>query len=100
LDDLDADFRTFYRIELNPSEEPPVIEDYPGLDGPRFFKLAFRASAYSGAMAARVAEIEGGSTTQPTSSAPQPAQQNVETVGSSVTELGIAFPGMFEFSKG
>ena len=42
LDDLESDFSVFHRVE-----------DIHSLPGPRFFKLAFRVSAYSGVMAAR-----------------------------------------------
>jgi hypothetical protein len=45
MDDLDADFRVFYRID--------DIED---LSGPRFLALALRVFAYQGVMAARVAD--------------------------------------------
>lgn len=45
LDDLDADFRVFYRID-----------DIESLSGPRFMALALRVFAYQGVMAARAAE--------------------------------------------
>jgi hypothetical protein len=45
LDDLDADFRVFYRVD-----------DIGTLTGPRFLALALRVFAYQGVMAARVAE--------------------------------------------
>lgn len=45
LDDLDADFRVFYRVD-----------DIEGLTGPRFLALALRVFAYQGVMAARVTE--------------------------------------------
>lgn len=44
MDDLEADFLAIYRIE-DPLDE---------LSGPRFFKLAYRASAFQGVMAARI----------------------------------------------
>ena len=44
LDDLDADFRVFYRID-----------DIESLSGPRFMALAQRVFAYQGVMAARAA---------------------------------------------
>ena len=46
MDDLDADFLAIYRID-DPLET---------LSGPRFFKLAYRAAAYNGVMAARIAK--------------------------------------------
>lgn len=48
LDDLDADFRVFYRID-----------DFEELSGPRFLALAVRAAAYQGVMAARVSAMSG-----------------------------------------
>lgn len=45
LDDLDADFRVFYRID-----------DIESLTGPRFLALALRVFAYQGVMAALAAE--------------------------------------------
>lgn len=51
LDDLDADFRVFYRIDGIGDERFPL-----GLTAPRFFALAHRSAAYEGVMAARVAE--------------------------------------------
>lgn len=47
LDDLDADFRVFYRID-----------DIESLSGPRFIALALRVFAYQGVMAARAAALE------------------------------------------
>jgi hypothetical protein len=48
LDDLDADFRVFYRIE------GVADGQYGGLSGPRFLKLAFRTIHYRGVMRDRV----------------------------------------------
>jgi len=48
LDDLDADFRTFYRIDGVGDEQWPST-----LSAPRFFSLAYRVSAFGGVMAAR-----------------------------------------------
>jgi hypothetical protein len=50
LDDLDADFRVFYRVD-----------DIEQLSGPQFFALAVRVSAYQGVMAARIAEQQDDS---------------------------------------
>lgn len=49
LDDLEADFRVFYRME--PAE---IL----ALSGPHFLALAYRIPAYQGVMAARLAEQE------------------------------------------
>lgn len=48
LDDLDADFRVFYRVD-----------DIGQLSGPRFLALALRVFAYQGVMASRAAEQDG-----------------------------------------
>lgn len=45
MDDLDADFRVFYRVD-----------DIGLLPGPRFLALALRVFAYQGVMTARAAE--------------------------------------------
>ena len=47
MDDLDADFRVFYRID-----------DIESLSGPRFMALALRVFAYQGVMAARATGLE------------------------------------------
>ncbi len=46
LDDLDADFRVYYRID------GVGDEDFGDMTGPRFFALASRLPAYGGLMAA------------------------------------------------
>ena len=51
LDDLDADFRVFYRID-----------DIESLTGPRFLALALRVFAYQGVMAALAAEQDNPGT--------------------------------------
>lgn len=56
LDDLDADFRVFYRVD-----------DMEALPGPRFLALAVRVFAYQGVMAARAtAQQDKGMTTHGT----------------------------------
>ncbi|MDQ3760970.1 MAG: hypothetical protein M3460_04525 [Actinomycetota bacterium] len=52
LDDLESDFSAIHRVD-----------DIHILDGPRFFRLAYRLGAYSGVMAARVAEQQHRNTT-------------------------------------
>lgn len=57
LDDLDADFLRFYRIDITQDDT---------VDPPRFFKLAYRLPAYQGVMAARVeAQREEAKTRSP-----------------------------------
>lgn len=51
MDDLDADFRVFYRVD-----------DMAALPAPRFLALALRVFAYQGVMAARAAEQQGTNT--------------------------------------
>lgn len=46
LDDLDADFLRFYRV------------DYTDLTGPRFFSLAARVGVYGGMMTERIRQTE------------------------------------------
>lgn len=55
LNDLEADFRAFYRV--TPVE---ILQ----MSGPQFLALAYRVSAFSGAMAARITvqEQKSGST--------------------------------------
>lgn len=78
LGDLDADFLSLYGIDLEEQE----------VSGPRFFALAYRTSAYQGAIAARIeaereaAQAGGGTSEQPRE---VPAEQ-----------LGAAMPGWVE----
>lgn len=59
LDDLDADFLRFYRV------------DYMDLPGPRFFALAARVSVYDGMLTARIRQAEIDAT-DPLDAAPVP----------------------------
>lgn len=88
LDDLEADFRVFYRID-----------DFETLSGPQFFKLAYRVAAYSGVMAARVAaEMERERGSGNNYSSPQRSEQKVH-IGNSQAELA-SIPGKwFSFTK-
>lgn len=47
LDDIESDMSAFHRVD-----------DITTLDGPRFFKLAWRLSAYQGVIRARLSEQE------------------------------------------
>lgn len=55
LDDLDADFRAFFRYPV--AGDAPGIGDevFGAMSSTRFFALAYRSTALSGVMAARVA---------------------------------------------
>lgn len=69
LDDLDADFRVYYRIDGIGDE------DFGDLTGPRFFALASRLPLYGGAVTAmarrqfEALDLEGAVDTPPASSA-------------------------------
>lgn len=52
LNDLESDLSAFHRVD-----------DMFELDGPRFFRLAVRCSAYDGVMRARVANLSQGTET-------------------------------------
>lgn len=53
LDDVEADFRSFYH--LTPA-------DVVGMSGPHFLALAWRLSAYQGVVAARASEGQNDGT--------------------------------------
>jgi hypothetical protein len=55
LDDLESDFSVFHRVD-----------DIYSLDGPRFFRLAARLSAYQGVMAVRVMDQQEKANPTPT----------------------------------
>lgn len=76
---------------------PYVEPDDDGLDGPRFFKLAWRLPAYEGVIAARFAaeEKEG----RRSSTAGRDGGEDVRRVGSSAGELKATFGNMIEFQK-
>lgn len=71
LEDLEADFRTFYRL---------TPEDVMEMSGPHFLALAYRITAFQGVMAARVAAEQEGSGSERGSieSTPQNLQYNSE----------------------
>lgn len=71
LDDLDADFRRFYRIDGIGDERFPH-----DMSAHRFFALAHRVSAYEGVMASRLMEQEHGT-----------SKSTSNTHGSNVTEV-------------
>ena len=85
LDDLDADFRVFYRID-----------DIESLSGPRFMALAMRVFAYQGVMAARAAELQQDHTPM---QAAQPQQQTGEQLVSPEA-FAAMFPDLVTISGG
>lgn len=53
LNELDSDFRVFYRFPSEP-DAPGIADEYFGsFSGPRFLRLAWRTPAYQGAVAAK-----------------------------------------------
>ncbi|MFF4346813.1 hypothetical protein [Streptomyces sp. NPDC001530] len=91
-DDLDADFLAIYGIDLREQE----------VDGPRYFALAHRLTAYQGVMAARVdQEQDRTSSTTTRTSRTQPAQQGgSETKEVSLTAFRVMFPGIVSGGAG
>jgi hypothetical protein len=94
--DIDADFLAIYGIDLREQE----------VDGPRYFALAHRLTAYTGVMAARVEEEreDRPTSTTPTrdsTTAPPPARQgNGETTEVSLTQFRAQFPGWVSVTQG
>ena len=89
LDDLESDFSRFHRID-----------DIYQLDGPRFFRMAWRISAYGGVMSMRLDAQQREA--QPT---PAPAHQSAPAAPAgrdNVVDL-VAFqasqPGLIERVK-
>jgi hypothetical protein len=89
-EDIDADFLAIYGIDLYEQE----------IDGPRYFALACRLTAYQGVMAARREAEEDDSrpvSTTPTrtSSTAAPAGRGTgETAEVSLTQFRAQFPGL------
>ncbi|MFJ4926837.1 hypothetical protein [Streptomyces sp. NPDC088736] len=93
--DLDADFLAIYHINLREQE----------VDGPRYFALAHRLSAFQGVMAARVEEErdEQPSSSTPTrtqDTAPPPRQGSPEAVEVSLTQFRAMYPGWVSVAQG
>ena len=59
LDDLDADFRRFYRIDGIGEQQ------FAGLSGPRFLALAWRVAAYGGVLTALLQQQQEQGRTRP-----------------------------------
>lgn len=89
LDDIDADFLAIYGIDLEQVDVPAR----------RYFALAYRLTAYTGVMAARVEEEReqqpASTTPTRTSSTAQPVRQGGgETTEVSLTQFRAKFPGL------
>jgi hypothetical protein len=89
LDDIASDMSVFHRID-----------DAMTLDGPTFFKLAWRLPAYTGVMQARaIAESESSSPQQP-AAAPhtfQAGQRDINPGTRATLMAEPAFQGIFSF---
>jgi hypothetical protein len=76
VQDLEADFRVFYRID-----------DLSTLDGPTFLSLAFRTPHYSGAMRAALdAIVRGEDGYQPTTSSGSPEASSSDDLSGLISE--------------
>lgn len=93
--DIDADFLAIYGIDLHEQE----------VDGPRYFALAHRLTAYQGVMAARVEkerEEQPPSNPTPTrtSSTAPPSRQGAGGTEVSLTQFRAQFPGLVSVTQG
>lgn len=91
LDDIASDMSVFHRID-----------DVMALDGPAFFKLAWRLPAYTGVMQARaLAETETGTVQQQSTQQPftygAPARQGINPGTKTALLTEPAFAGIFSF---
>lgn len=91
LDDIASDMSAFHRID-----------DVSALDGPTFFKLAWRLPAYTGVMQARaLAESESSSLSQPAAQQPftygATARQDINPGTKTTLMAEPAFAGVFSF---
>ncbi|MGW3196351.1 hypothetical protein ACWDBD_17530 [Streptomyces sp. NPDC001118] len=91
LDDIASDMSVFHRID-----------DVTALDGPTFFKLAWRLPAYTGVMQARaLAESEPSSPAQPATQQPftygGAARQDINPGTKATLMAEPAFAGVFSF---
>ena len=89
LDDIASDMSVFHRID-----------DVTALDGPRFFRLAWRLSAYTGVMQARVVAESEADHDRPTAPSADPYRGSPREVNpgtkASLMAEG-AFQGIFSF---
>jgi hypothetical protein len=93
--DIDADFLAIYGIDLYEQE----------VDGPRYFALAYRLTAYQGVMAALAEEARESSPstdrTTPTRTQAAPAgRAPSETAEVSLTQFRAKFPGLVSVAQG
>lgn len=87
LDDLHADFRRFYGIDLDAE---------PELDGPRFFSYAQRVGVYGGVIAARIDEQQRDEPGQvrPAAEHREQGEQRLE-----LAAFRLAFPGLVDVAR-
>jgi hypothetical protein len=90
--DIDADFLAIYGIDLYEQE----------VDGPRYFALAYRLTAYQGVMAALAdEEREDQPSTTPTRTQAAPTgRAPSETTEVSLTQFRAKFPGLVSVAQG
>lgn len=91
LDDIASDMSAFHRID-----------DVTTMDGPTFFRLAWRLPAYTGVMQARaLAESESSSPAQPAAQQPltygAAARQDINPGTKTTLMAEPAFAGVFSF---
>lgn len=77
MDDLESDFSAIHRID-----------DIYALDGPKFFRLAHRISAYQGVIAARAMELQNNGAMPSTTTAA--AHSEPETYGDDLVAINAA----------
>lgn len=102
LDDLDADFRTFYRIPSDGSAPGIADGEFGNLTSARFFMLAERAAAYRGVMYARVAaesmkKNERNRPAQTSARSTQPVQREKREV--TMHQLMLIDPSLIQYEK-
>lgn len=93
--DIDADFLAIYGIDLRTYD----------MDGPRYFALAHRLTAYTGVMQARAEEEREKSPTPPSADAVAPTQARSadgprDKSEVSLTAFRVQFPGLVSMAQG
>lgn len=106
LDDIDADFRAFYRFPADTSM-PGIADGYFGnFTGPRFFRMAERVAAFSGVLAARAAserekaEAEGNPRQRKTGDKSAPRGDDGGKKHISLHQLMLLDPSLIQYEKG
>ena len=84
LDDLEADFLRFYRLDTDT------------LTGPRYFRLAHRVSAYGGVMTARVNAEQQQPGVMPTPSTGEQGVTHVPATSKAALGAHDAFAGLID----